>query len=321
MDEDMQAFEVRDYEIERRLDAYARARLSPDPQAIARARARVMREARLQFEAGTGIQQLAPVIVLAPRRVTVRRVAMPILAASVWLGVAVGSIAASSAGGPLYPARIWVENATLPSTGTARADAEIARLGDRLAEAQAAAARGDAGAVEAALDAYHDIADQAIAGSSADPELEALVAAALDRHQVVLSAIATSLVEKDNDTAAAAVEASIEREIAHNQAVVDRLDADRGNAGGSGSGSNGAGDGNGSTGGGGSTGAGSNDGSGGATGAGNGDNGGNGGTVGSGGDKPQPTPKPTPSPRPTPVPTDPTDPHGQPSHAPHGTSN
>ncbi|MEO5941716.1 MAG: hypothetical protein ABIZ72_11775, partial [Candidatus Limnocylindrales bacterium] len=61
----MQAMEVRDREVEFRLDAYARVRLSPDPQAIARSRARIMREARLQFEAAKTAAGLAPPVVSA----------------------------------------------------------------------------------------------------------------------------------------------------------------------------------------------------------------------------------------------------------------
>src|SRR5882757_3521322 len=106
MDDDMQAIEVWDREIERRLDAYAHARLSPDPSATARARSRIMREARLQFEAARIAAHAAPAIAIVHRRSPVRRLAMPLLAASVWLGIAVGSISAAQAGGPLYPTRM-----------------------------------------------------------------------------------------------------------------------------------------------------------------------------------------------------------------------
>src|SRR4051812_2346234 len=179
MDEDMQAIEVREYEIERRLDAYARARLSPDPQATARARSRVMREARLQFEAARIAVHMAPTLAARDRRI-VRRVAMPLVAASLWLGIAVGSISAAQAGGPLYPTRIWIETATLPAAGLARASAELDRLEARMFEAAAAASRGDAQAVQAALEAYAQISDETVAGASGDPAAEALVSAALD---------------------------------------------------------------------------------------------------------------------------------------------
>jgi hypothetical protein len=237
MDDDMQAIEVRDREIERRLDAYARARLSPNRKSVARTRARVMREARLQFEAARIAAHMTPSVALMPHRSTTRRLAVLFLAASIWLGIAVGSIAAAQAGGPLYPTRMWIENATLPTAGAARAGAELGRLDARLFEATAAASRGDVGAVEAALDAYFRIADEATAAAIGDSALETWVAAALDKHLAVLAAVAASLEGKGNDTAVEAVEASIQRAIVHNQAVVDRLDHDA--AGGAGNGSQG----------------------------------------------------------------------------------
>jgi hypothetical protein len=231
MDDDMQAMDVRDREIERRLDLYARARLTPDPQAVARARARVMREARLQFEASRIAVHMAPVVPFSTRRSTARRLIMPFLAASLWLGIAVGSISAAQPGGPLYATRLWVENAALPGGGVARASAELTRLDARLSDALGGASRGDANAVQAALDAYRQIADETIAAASGDTAVEALVSAALDRHLAVLAAVASSLEAKGNDTAAAAVEASIQRAIDHNEAVVQRIEADPANGG------------------------------------------------------------------------------------------
>ncbi len=299
MDDDMQAIEVRDREIERRLDAYARARLRPEPKAVARTRARVMREARLQFEAARIAAHMTPSVALLSHRSTTRRFAMPFLAASVWLGIAVGSIAAAQAGGPLYPTRMWIENATLPTAGAARAGAEISRLDARLFEATAAASRGDVGAVEAALDAYFQIADEATAAAIGDSALETRVAAALDKHLAVLAAVAASLEGKGNDTAVEAVEASLQRAIVHNQAVVDRLDAH--GAGGAGSGSPGGPAANP----GGASGAGT------GTGAGAGGSGDAGGGAAPSGGKPDKTPKPTPAPP---------DPQGPPEHSPHAQS-
>lgn len=328
----MQAMEVRDREIEFRLDGYARARLSPDPQAIARSRARIMRDARLQFEAAQLAAQLAPVVVAAARRSMIRRVAMPLLAASVWAVIAVGSMSAAQPGGPLYTTRMWVENATLPATGAARAMTELARLETRLLEAGAAAARGDAAAVQAALDAYRQIADETIAAASGDDPLEALVAAALDKHLAVLTAVAASLSDKGNETAAAAVAASIQKAIVHNQAVIDRIDQT--NSGGAGGG-NGGTDGTGANPGGGNetgdaTGTGSGTGTG--TGAkptpatgpgtGSGTGAGAGAGVGTGGpEKPPKSPKPTPPPKPTPEPAaTPSAAGGRPDHSPRQLS-
>ena len=312
----MQAMEVTDREIERRLEAFARARLSPDREIVARTRARVMREARLQFEASRIAVHLAPPVVLTSHRSIARRLAMPILAASVWLGIAVGSISAATAGGPLYPARLWVENAVLPADGTSRANAEISRLNDRLGEAVAGAARGDAGAVAAALDAYREIADEAIVGTRGDANLEAIVATALDNHRVVLAAVASALEGKGNDTAAAALEESIQRAIDHNRAVVDTVHATGTGSGGGPAGgpatSPGTGAGTGAgTGSGSGTSAGTGSGAGG-TGSGGGGNGSTG--TGTDGDKPGKTPRPTPAP---PGPPASPDPHSQPEHTPH----
>lgn len=318
----MQAMEVRDREIELRLEAFARARLSPDREAVARTRARLMREARIQFEATRIAGTMAPPTALAAHRPIARRLAMPILAASVWLALAVGSISASTAGGPLYHARMWIETATLPTNGVSRANAEITRLNERLAEAGAAATRGDAGAVQAAVEAYRQIADEALAGSTGDQALQALVAGALDRHLTILAGVAATLEGKGNDTAAAAVEASIQRAIDHSQAVVDRVGANGAGGGGNGTlghpatspggtGDQGTGSGNG-TGTGAGTGAGTGSGSGSGAGSGSGD--GNGAGTGTGGDaKPDKPPKPTA--KPTPVPPDP---QGQPDHTPRG---
>jgi hypothetical protein len=316
MDDDMQAMEVRDREIERRLDAYARARLSPDPQAIARTRARVMREARLQFEAARIAAHIAPAVILAPRRSPARRLAMPFLAASVWLGIAVGSISAAQPGGPLYTTRMWVEDVTLPAAIAPRTTAELGRLDARLAEAMTGAARGDAGAVAAAMDAYALIADEAVTVAAGDDALEAVVAAALDKHGVVLAAVAARLAGKGNDQAAAAVGDSIQRAIVHNQAVVHTLEAA-----GAGNGTNGTSDPGGpvSNPGGPVSNPGGNDGvnggpataapTGSPDGAAGGGSGADGGSGAGGDGKPEKTPKPTP---------EPTSPQGTPAHTPRG---
>lgn len=299
-----QTLDIGDFEIERRLEAFARARLNPDRQVAARTRARVMREARLQFEAARIATHMAPAVALATRRSTARRVATPLLAASLWAGIVVGSVAAAQAGGPLYPTRIWLENATLPSGPADRAAAELARLDTRLGDALSAAARADADAVAAALDAYRQIADETIASTAGNRDLEAIVAAALDRHVVVLTAVADSLAAKGNTTAEAAVETAIERAIEHNAAVVAGLATNGGGKPADGGQPTGPGANNGSGGSGG-----------GATGSGQtGGNTGNGqaGSAGDGGAKPSKEPKPTATPEPAP-PT----PEATPVHTPH----
>lgn len=260
MDDEMQAIEVRDAELERRFEAFARFRLTPDSQAIARIRARVMREARLRHEAVRIAAYVVPVVE-ARRRSPFRRVAMPLLAAAVWMAIAVGTIAAAQPGGALYSTRLWVERATLPSMGSARVDADLRNLDDRISEALAAASANDRGALSAALDAYGFSADDATTSSAGDAALGTRVEDALARHQAVLTALVTGLTARGNDTAAAALERNIERALDHTAAVLAALETRRGG----GDASNGGGNG-----GSGSAGA-------------SGTHGGNGGSVGAGG--------------------------------------
>ena len=235
----MQAIEA-GTELERRLALYARARLSPDAAATARTKARVMREARLSFEAARIAVHVAPA--LAASRASVRRrMVVPFLAAAVWLGIAVGTISAAQPGGPLYPSRMWIETAALPSAPGARTAAELDRLDARLAEALAGAARGDRAAVAAALEAYNQIAEETTAMSGGNPELDALIAEALDQHQAVLTAVAARLADKGNTTASEAIERNIERAIQRNAAVMDVLDHSRANPQGGSGGTGGSG--------------------------------------------------------------------------------
>jgi uncharacterized membrane protein YgcG len=219
MDDEMQARDAGTIELGRRLEAFARARLTPDPQATARTRARVMREARLSFEAARIAVHVAPALATSGRAKR-RGMIVAIVAAALWLGIAVGSIAAAHAGGPLYPTRMWIETSLLPAGAEARTAADLNRLDARIAEALAGAAAGDRGAVVASLEAYFTIAEDAIAQSQSDAVLEARVAAALDHHQVVLTAIAARLGHPGKLTATDAIEWNIERAIEHNAAVI-----------------------------------------------------------------------------------------------------
>ena len=277
----MQAIEAGN-ELERLLALYARARLSPDPSATARTRTRVMREARLSFEAARIAVHVAPALA-ASRASLRRRMVMPFLAAAVWLGIAVGTISAAQPGGPLFPTRMWVEAAALPSAPAARTVAELDRLDARIAEALTAIARGDRAAVEASLGAYGQIADETTAQSAGNSDLEALVAAALDHHRDVLTAVAARLADKENTTASDAIERNIERAIEHSSAVMVTLSRDGPTP---------------------------QDGSGGT--------GGGAGTSGSGGGSAGHTPEPKPTPKPTPVadPANPTGPGDKPPKTP-----
>ena len=135
-------------ELTRRLEAYASERLSPDPDATTRMRARVMAAAHHQVALGRADHG---------RVSRWRRPMTALLAAGLTLAVGVGSVAAAQPGGPIYGARLWVETLTLPANADERAQAEVRRLDERLAEAAAASAAGDTNAANAALDAYGSI--------------------------------------------------------------------------------------------------------------------------------------------------------------------
>jgi len=222
MDDPMFASTAGEFEIERRLDAFARARLSPLPGSKARTRARVMREARLVFGAQAQAAAVASVVGRMPatthRSPFIRRGGGLLLAAGLALGLAGGAMAASDAGGPLYPTRIWFETFALPSNPSDRANAEIDRLSARLTEITDAAKRGDQAAVEAALLAYQRIADEAFAGAGDDSALTERLAAALGTHVTVLQGVAANVPAQARE----AIERNITRAIDHNDATIER---------------------------------------------------------------------------------------------------
>jgi len=192
-----------------RLDAYADARLRADPEARARSRASVMAEAR----AVAHTRRLAanPVQALPRHRLVFGRFRVPAAIAATLLlvgALTVGAaLAGSGPGGPFYAARLWVEELTLPTDADARAEAQIARLEARLAEAAAAAEAGNGAAVTAALDAYRATAEAALVGAGDDPTRREPLSAQLGRHVVVLRA----LVPLVPDRASEAIQAAVDR--------------------------------------------------------------------------------------------------------------
>ena len=134
----------------------------------------------------------APLPVALPERPSVafprpqRRAAAAVLAACLVVGVGAGSVAASQAGGPLYGPRMWIEAATLPSDPMARANAQLGRLDARLQEVRVASGNGNAGAAEAALEAYAVIVADLDAQASANSAVAASVEDGMARRQVVL---------------------------------------------------------------------------------------------------------------------------------------
>ena len=201
--------------LRRRLDAYADARLTPDPAAAARMRARVMAAAHRQAaltSAGAGLTVLTttPPVTRRPLvRTVATRAAGVLLSAALGLSLAVGTAFAADAGGLFYPARLGLETLLLPSDPSERAIAELARLETRLQEAQAASARGDSAGVAAAMEAYalimQSASDDAI--RAGDEVATAALEAGVRRNLAVLHAI----LERAPDAAVAGLTNAIER--------------------------------------------------------------------------------------------------------------
>ena len=181
MDNDyMQQQERNDDELTRRLEAYAEARLSPELSATIRMRTRVMAAAHRQAALSRADADRAAAVASSARadrsgRPAWRRPLTALLAAGLTLGVGVSSVAAAQPGGPLYGARVWAETLTLPTEANARAQAELQRLEDRLAEAAAASAAGDTNAANAALEAYAAIVNEATQDAGNDVSAAATI--------------------------------------------------------------------------------------------------------------------------------------------------
>lgn len=161
--------------VERELAGYARDALTPDAAAMRGIREALRREAQTRPRSGAPRAPDLRVLAggagatpAAPTRRSLRRGssrrAVSALVAAALAGLVVGGTVLASArpGGPLYAARVWLEQVTLPADPDARLEAEIARAQTRLAEATEAGAAGDRSAIQAALDAYARIVEQTI---------------------------------------------------------------------------------------------------------------------------------------------------------------
>jgi len=229
-DEQMQHRDPVDDELARRLEAYAEARLSPDPSATTRMRARVMAvahfraalvradEDRAAAAAGPGSEAQAE----RTRRFAWRRPLTALLAAGLTLGVGVGSVAASQAGGPLYGARIWAETLTLPTNANDRAQAELGRLEDRLAEAAAATAAGDLNAANAALDAYGSIVSEATNDVGNDVSAAATLEGGVRSNIDVLTVLVDRF-ENQPGAAGEAIQRALQRAVDRSDSAIDEL--------------------------------------------------------------------------------------------------
>lgn len=188
------------------LDAYAAARLGADPERTGADREAIVARAhaRMRVQAvGAGSATRPPAGVLGRFRIPVAVAAASLLLLALVVG---GVLAASGPGQPFYGVRLFVEELTLPAAGSQRADAEAARLDERLAEARAAAETGNGAAVTAALEAYRATTDAALAAAGGDPARIARLEARLRLHIAVLQALAESVPNQGSQAIGAAVE-------------------------------------------------------------------------------------------------------------------
>jgi hypothetical protein len=118
----------------------------------------------------------------------VRRGVAVLLAAGLLLGGAV-AVSAAPPDSPLYDARIALENLTLPAAASARAEARVAALQERIKEAKGAANGNNAKAVAAALKAYRASVKDALKEAGDDPAALAALYAALGLHVEALQTI------------------------------------------------------------------------------------------------------------------------------------
>lgn len=243
MDDRMIDLTLGEGRLRQRLEAYAEARLSPDPATAARMRARVLAVAHRQADLRRGDAGLTivpstirqgPAIEAdatgRPARPSASgrraRLAAAMLAAVLVLGGAgVAAVAASGPGGALYEARLTAERLVLPAEPSVRALAELERLDLRLREAEAAARDGDVAALIAALGAYERILGEATDAVVAvdDPVAEAALEAGVGRNVDVLLAI----VDQVPSAAGAAIGQAIEHAIARSDAAVDTIEPGR----------------------------------------------------------------------------------------------
>ncbi|MEO8469903.1 MAG: hypothetical protein ABI573_09575 [Chloroflexota bacterium] len=200
-------------ELERRLGAYASARLAPDRIAVTRMRSSVIEEARMHVLDSR----------LSRRRNGRRRLTAFALAATLTVGGAASVAAASNAGGPLYPARIWLETAAMSPDQSTRALERLHQVDARVLDLERAASAGDQNAVAAAINAYRDAVATAVDEAESGPDNDRLetLKAALGLHLAVLERLWHRVPDKDMEAIGHAIDAS-------NKAV-DRINAPKRN--------------------------------------------------------------------------------------------
>ena len=235
MDDAMLELMAGDGALRRRLEAYAEARLTPDPSAVGRIRARVQASAHRRADllsADTALTVLpepgsarAAAFrrgAAARRRSGWRRAVPAVLVATLTVAVVGGTALAARPGGALYGGRLWLETLTLPTDPSERAIAELARLKERLRDVAIASAAGDASGVAAALAAYEAIVGEAVSAAilAGDPVAAAALQAGVARNVEVLQALVAQVPE----SARPALEAAIQRTIERSDAAIESID-------------------------------------------------------------------------------------------------
>jgi uncharacterized protein DUF5667 len=216
--------------VEGMLEVYAEQRLDPTGPVLARIRANVMAQAAASAAAHR-VTLNAPTLAPARSRFAWLQAPLPRramalgLAASLTLGTTAAVLAAPP-GSPFYNARLVIETALLPSV--AHLDARLAayeeHLEQRLREAEAAVAAGDADGLAAALAAYQADMALAVAEVGDDADRLAHLEAMLAKHTAVLEALEATV----------PAQASIDNAIANSQKAVERLKEKAANGGSSG---------------------------------------------------------------------------------------
>lgn len=216
----MTAFEDRDVpgfdQVEELLEAYADAHLMPRGPVLSRMRSAVMAEAAVAAASRRrALQAAAPRRWYSRPRIQIPRRAFALtMAAALTFGTSAAVLAAPP-GSSFYNARLVIQAALLPPPSRAeeRLAAYEQHLVERLKEAEAAAASGDARALAAALAAYRAEVDAIVAEGGVDADQLAHLEEVLGKHTAVLEALAAKVPQQ----------AAIEHAIQTSQKAVQKI--------------------------------------------------------------------------------------------------